>query len=391
VNRIFLVLEDGDIYEGVGVTEQTGDGSTSAQKFPERAGEVVFNTTHSGYEEIATDPSYLHQIVVMTAPMQGNYGTHKEDWESHKVWFSGFVCLQLQQSKSNSGWLKRLVENKIPILTEVDTRALTLKLRHSGTPWGALVQANTSQEALKKAQALIQETKDQQTSKTQRDWVWQASRKEIEDIAGENKNGPRIAILDFGSKENILRELKKRCSVVRVYPARTSAQKILDWKPAGLMLTNGPGDPSLVESAVETVRTLLGQLPVYGICMGHQILGQALGAKTYKLKFGHRGANHPIQDRILNKIYMSSQNHGYAVDDKTLPEHVRVTHINLNDKTVAGIFSEKLNCLGIQYHPESHPGPHEAVELFDFFINQMVLARKTENRNGKTNDYTVPV
>lgn len=358
LNR-YLVLEDGKVFSGEALAAQT--------EFPEMAGEVVFNTTHSGYEEIATDPSYMNQIIVMTAPMQGNYGIDDSVWESKEIWIKGFVCLQMQFSKGNSSWAQRLMDHKVPILTEVDTRKLVIELRQQGTPWGALVQAASESAARERAKTLIAKAKQ-----VDNDWVWEASRKEAQEIVGDNLNGPRVAVLDFGAKENILRELKKRCSHLKVFPSRADAKTIEAYKPDGLMLTNGPGDPAEVKQAPETIRHFIGKLPVFGICMGHQVLSIALGAKTYKLKFGHRGANHPIQDRILDSIYMSSQNHGYAVDMKTLPEHVLVTHINLNDQTVAGFFSEKQNCLGIQYHPESHPGPHDAVKLFDFFVNKMI-------------------
>ncbi len=351
----YLVLETGEAFEGIWHAGEA------------RAGEVVFNTAHSGYEEIATDPSYFSQIVVMTASMMGNYGVDKKFWESRQLWIEGFVCLQIQKSDREKGWLSRLAENGIPCLSDVDTRAITMRLREGGTPWGALVSAANVQEAREKAKSLID-----QKRKIEADWVHLASRKSTETMDGQNGQGPHVAVLDFGAKENILRELKKRCSKLTVFPSRSSAQEVLACKPDGVMLTNGPGDPAAVQVAIETVRDLLGKKPVYGICMGHQILGLALGAKTYKLKFGHRGSNHPIRDELLGKIYMTSQNHGYAVQRETLPADVKVTHVNLNDQTVAGIYSEQRNCLGIQYHPESHPGPHEASELFDFFVNTMI-------------------
>lgn len=353
--RGYLVLESGEIYTG------EWQGGT------DRAGEVVFNTSHSGYEEIATDPSYFSQIVVMTAPMQGNYGIEDDVWESRQLWIDGFICLEIQDSERDQAWKKRLTENGIPLLTEIDTRMLALRLRQGGTPWGALVQAQDQASALAKAQTLIAQKKT-----LDKDWVYIASRKEPEVRRGDNMVGPRVAVLDFGSKENILRELQHRCSEIRIFNSRTSVQDILAYNPDGIMLTNGPGDPADVKVAIGTVRELLGVKPIFGICMGHQILGLALGAKTYKLKFGHRGSNHPIRDTVLNQIYVTSQNHGYAVEESTLPSDVKVTHVNLNDGTVAGFYSEKRKCLGIQYHPESCPGPHEASGLFSYFVERMI-------------------
>lgn len=351
----FLVLETGETYAGLW---HTGE---------DRAGEVVFNTSHSGYEEIATDPSYFSQIVVMTAPMQGNYGVDKTVWESRRLWIEGFICLQVQASERDNTWLKRLEENKIPLVSELDTRSLVLRLRSGGTPWGALVRADDEAAAKAKAVALIAQKK-----KIEKDWVYLASRKEAEVRQGEVMTGPRLAVLDFGCKENILRQLLSHCSEIKIFPSRASVREILDYNPDGLMLTNGPGDPADVQVAIKTVQELLGQKPIFGICMGHQILGLALGGKTYKLKFGHRGSNHPIRDEILKQIYMTSQNHGYAVERQSLPADVQVTQTNLNDGTVAGFYSEKRKCLGIQYHPESCPGPHEAQGLFKFFIEKMM-------------------
>ena len=349
--KAFLVLETGETYEGVW------------RGGKERAGEVVFNTSHSGYEEIATDPSYFGQIVVLTTPMMGNYGIDRSVWESSRYWIEGFIALQIQESSRDQSWLKSLNEKGIPAVSDLDTRSLVVRLRSGGTPYGALVQADSETEAKKKADGLIQEKK-----RLDKDWVWAVSRKEKQVRIGKNPTGPRVAVMDFGAKENILRELELRCREVLIYPSRSTVAQLTESKPDGLMLTNGPGDPADVQQAALTVRELIGKLPIFGICMGHQILGLALGAKTYKLKFGHRGANHPIRDELLNQVYMSSQNHGYAVDPATLPKDVRTTHVNLNDQTCAGFFSEQRNCLGIQYHPESRPGPHEASKLFDFFV-----------------------
>ena len=188
----------------------------------------------------------------------------------------------------------------------------------------------------------------------------------------DSKNGPRVAVIDLGYKKNICRELQKRCSEIIVFPSRVETEEVLKWKPDGVMLTNGPGDPKDVQVSVETVKNLLGKVYIMGICMGHHILALALGARTYKLKFGHRGSNHPIKDSLLNTVYVSSQNHGYAVDKESLPEDVNVTHWNLNDKTVAGLESKKQRCFSVQFHPESHPGPHEAVKLFDYFIGEII-------------------
>lgn len=351
----YLVLETGEVYSGLW---QAGE---------DRAGEVVFNTSHSGYEEIATDPSYFSQIVVMTAPMQGNYGVDKSVWESKRLWIEGFICLQVQSSERDQSWIQRLNENKIPLVSELDTRALVFRLRSGGTPWGALIKAEDAATAQFKAKALIQQKKN-----IEKDWVFLTSRKEVEIRTGEMMVGPKLAVLDFGCKENILRQLQAHCSELKIFPSRASVREILDYKPDGIMLTNGPGDPADVQVAIKTVQELLGQKPIFGICMGHQILGLALGGKTYKLKFGHRGSNHPIRDEILKQIYMTSQNHGYAVAADSLPDDVKVTQTNLNDGTVAGFYSEKRKCLGIQYHPESCPGPHEAQGLFNFFLEKMI-------------------
>lgn len=348
----YLVLESGEIYAGAWHGGQP------------RAGEVVFNTSHSGYEEIATDPSYYSQIVVMTAPMQGNYGVERSSWESRRMWIEGFVCLEIQKSDRDTSWRDQLLNSGIPILTELDTREVVLRLRDLGTPWGALVCAEDANEARSMALELIRKKKDLDL-----DWVYSVSRSEAEFRKGRMANGPRMAVLDFGCKENTIRELLNRCSEVAVFPSRTPERVIRDWNPSGLMLSNGPGDPAQVKDAVLTVRGLLGWKPIFGICMGHQILSLALGAKTYKLKFGHRGGNHPVKDQLLNEVYITSQNHGYAVNADSLPSDVRVSHVNLNDKTVEGIECAAKSCFSVQYHPESHPGPREARQLFDYFLS----------------------
>lgn len=350
----YCVLETGEIYSGTWLGGEP------------RAGEVVFNTSHSGYEEIATDPSYFSQIIVMTAPMMGNYGVDRQCWESRRLWIQGFVCLQMQSGTRDQAWLERLREFKTPIISELDTRALVKRLRQGGTPWGAIVAAESEAEAKKIAFDLIEKEK-----KKEADWVYLTSTKETMVRSGKNPNGLRVALMDFGCKENILRELLLLAKEVAVFPSRTPFEVIKNWNPDRVMLSNGPGDPAAVQVAVDTVQQIIGWRPLMGICMGHQILGLALGATTYKLKFGHRGSNHPVKDEILNKIYVTSQNHGYAVDEKTLPSHIKITHRNLNDQTVSGFMSSEKRCLGIQYHPESHPGPHEAAELFSYFMEKL--------------------
>jgi len=349
----FLVLESGEAYAGL------------FYGAADRAGEVVFNTSHSGYEEMATDPSYFGQILVLTAPQQGNYGEDDKCWESSKIWIEGFVCVEMQESKREQTWRQKLLKYGVPILSDVNTRKLVLQLREKGTQWGALVKAADAATATAKAKTLIAKKKTMDS-----DWVHMVSRQKAETRTGKNPRGPKVAVLDFGCKENTLRELVQRCSEVRIFPSRATAKEIRDYNPGGIMLSNGPGDPGDVQMATETVRDLIGWRFIFGICMGHQILGRAMGAQTYKLKFGHRGSNHPIKDTLLNKIYMTSQNHGYAVDLKSLPITCQVTHVNLNDNTVAGIYDASKKALSVQFHPESHPGPHDAVGLFDFFMRQ---------------------
>ena len=350
----FLVLETGEIFGGCFL------GGT------ERAGELVFNTSHSGYEEIATDPSYFQQILVMTAPMQGNYGDSDEVWESSRIYIQALICMEMQKSVRDSLWKDKLISHGVPVLSEVDTRALTLCLRKKGTVWGALVRESDWRKARERASHFIVSAR-----KMEKDWPFMVTDKKIRKIKGDKVKGPRVLIMDFGCKQSIIRQLKKTSNEIIIAPPRTSMADILKWKPDGLLLSNGPGDPAEVKVVVKTVRSLLGRFFIFGICMGHQILALALGAKTYKLKFGHRGSNHPVRDNLMNKIYVTSQNHGYAVDQESLPSHVEITHTNLNDGTVEGFFSKKDSCLGIQFHPESHPGPREAMALFDFFIKKI--------------------
>ncbi|MCB0393222.1 MAG: carbamoyl-phosphate synthase small subunit, partial [Bdellovibrionales bacterium] len=237
----FLILESSESYSGRWLGGK------------DRAGEVVFNTSHCGYEEIATDPSYFSQIMVMTAPMQGNYGSRIEDSESSQPHIQGFIALEIQNTKDNSSWKTRLENSGIPLLDSIDTRKLVLRLRESGTPWGALIQAENLDEARGKAKGLIDKLKAEDS-----DWVWAVSRKSPEEFKGNTANGPRVALLDYGAKQNIIRELQKTCSAVKVFPSRATAKEIQAWEPNGIMLSNGPGDPDNVKVAVQTIKDLLG-------------------------------------------------------------------------------------------------------------------------------------
>lgn len=350
MSKGYLVLEDGKVFTGEWLAGQA------------RAGEVIFNTSHNGYEEIATDPSYYGQIMVMCAPMQGNYGVDKSFWESKNIWIEGFIALDID--KNMDAWVQRLNENKSPVLNDVDTRELVLYLRDKGTLVGALVQANSEDEAKKLAEPLINNHK-----KMDKDWVYAVSSKSPQFLSGAASSGPRVAVIDYGCKQNILRELLRRCQEVAIFPARTPEKEILAWNPDGILLSNGPGDPAEVKEAVDTIKNLLGKKVMFGICMGSQLMGRALGAETFRLKFGHHGANHPIKDLRSGKVYVTSQNHGYAIDMEKLPDTVNVIHKNLNDNTVAGIECREQKCFSVQFHPESYPGPRDASPLFDEFID----------------------
>lgn len=347
-----LALETGERFKGLLWNEESS------------VGEVVFNTSHSGYEEIATDPSYYNQILVMTAPLQGNYSANPDFWQSKKIWIKAFICLEIQNSLRDKKWLETLQKAKVPVLSSVDTRNLALRLRKKGVVWAVVLPLSKQDQALE----LIQKAKQ----KSEKDWTKEVCVKEAQDFKGKKKKGLKLALIDFGYKLNILKELLKRASVVRVFPSYSSVESIKKFNPAALVLSNGPGDPQYVLEGTKLVKGLVGRRPLFGICMGHQVLAQALGAKNYKLEFGHRGSNHPIKDSLLNRVYMSAQNHGYAVNLKTLNKNIKVSHINLNDGTIAGIYSKKLNFLSVQFHPENKPGPTEALSLFDYFFKTMV-------------------
>jgi len=347
-----LVLEDGTIFTGqsFGATCETG-------------GEIVFNTSMTGYQEILTDASYKGEIVTMTYPLIGNYGINEDDIESYAPHVNGFIVKEFCAQPSNWRSLDKLEnylkENGIVGISDIDTRALTKKLRIHGTMKGIITTADLSDEEL------INQAKAA-PGLSGRDLVSKVTIEESQQYEGE---GYKVVLMDFGAKKNIIRSLRNEGCEVVVVPADTSAEEVLAHDPDGIMLSNGPGDPQDVPYAVETIKELLGKRPIFGICLGHQILGLALGGDTYKLKFGHRGANHPAQDLRTKRVYITSQNHGFALKEDSLDlDKVEITHKNLNDGTIEGIRHRELPAFSVQYHPEASPGPQDSRYLFKEFI-----------------------
>lgn len=377
--KAFLVLATGRVFEGWHF------GAPPQEK---SFGEVVFNTSLTGYQEILTDPSYAGQIVAMTAPHIGNYGVNADDVESRKIYLSGFIVQELSQRHSNwraeSSLETYLLKAGVTGVTGVDTRALTRHLRTLGSVNGLISSDQGNIKALiKKAKSIpSMEGLDfvkQVTSPTI--YKWEKNHTD-ENVSKNTKKN--VVVMDFGVKENILRCLDERNCNVTVVPADTPSSEILNLKPDGVMLSNGPGDPATVNYGIETIQDLIaynktrqskGEKPfaIFGICLGHQVLSLALGAKTFKLKFGHHGANHPIKDIETGKVDITTQNHGFAVEPPKNNDDIVVTHINLNDQSVAGIRHPSLPIFSVQYHPEASAGPHDARHLFDRFSKLMEL------------------
>lgn len=341
-----LILQDGTIFKG-----------NAFGYLNDSIGEVVFNTSMTGYGEVLTDPSYYGQIVTMTYPIIGNYGINLEDIESNKVHVKGFIVREKSDMPNNfrcemdlDTYLK---QNKVIGLEGIDTRALTKILRNNGSMKGIITLENAS---LKDISSKLESFSNSQAVNT-------VTRKQIEHIKGD---GLKVAVMDFGVKENILRSFINRNCDITIFPATTNADEILKSNPDLIFLSNGPGDPKDLENIIENIRNLIGKKPIAGICLGHQLLALSMDGKTDKLKFGHRGANHPVKDLEENKIFITSQNHGYYVSE--LPNDMKVTHINLNDNTVEGMRHKKLPIYSVQYHPEACPGPKDNDYIFDKFL-----------------------
>jgi carbamoyl-phosphate synthase small subunit len=371
LNKAMLALEDGTVFEGK---------SFGASR--DSYGEVVFNTAITGYQEIFTDPSYAGQIVVLTNPQIGNYGANQFDSEARKPFIEGLIVREFSPIASN--WRSEeaanrfLAENGIPIAAEIDTRALVRRLRSGGVMRGVLSASNTDPAALVERARKI-------PSMAGLDLATRVSTTEPYDwsqpVTGCSPSEPvtapvapclDVVAYDFGIKKNILRRLVHVGCRVTVVPATTSAEDVLALKPDGIFLSNGPGDPEPLGFQQQQVRKLIGRKPMFGICLGQQILGLALGGRTYKLKFGHRGANHPVLNKVTNKVEITSHNHGFSVDADSLNlNEIDLTHVNLNDETLEGFRHRSHPVFCVQYHPEAAPGPHDSHYLFDDFVAMM--------------------
>ena len=368
MKRAILALEDGHFFYGY---------AFSGFSKGETGGEVIFNTSMTGYQEILTDPSYKGQIVVMTPSEIGNYGVNDEDIESEKVHVNGFVIKDLSSIASN--WRAKktlqeyLEENNVIGVYGIDTRALVRIIRQYGVMKGYIGIGDISpKEAVRKARSI--------PDISELDLVSQVSHKDIykwnettwkwpEGYGKQKEKKYKVAVLDFGIKRNILRLMADRGLELTVFPYNTKAEDILEFKPDGIFLSNGPGDPAILHFQIQQIKKLLNSdIPMFGICLGHQLLSWAIGGKTYKLEFGHHGGNHPVKNLQTGKVEITAQNHNYATDPDSLPSHVEITHINLNDDTIEGIRLTDRPVFSIQHHPEASPGPHDSHYIFDEFV-----------------------
>jgi carbamoyl-phosphate synthase small subunit len=370
--QAILALEDGRIFRGKGYGAKG-----------ECYGEVVFNTSITGYQEIFTDPSYCGQIVVLTNPEIGNYGTNPEDNEANRPYIEGLVVREF--SKVSSNWRSQQVAEeylekfRIPVISDIDTRALVRHLRDHGCKRGVISSLEEDPETLvAKAQAIpkIKGTDLAKVVSTKQRYLWETGERSHEptEVVGVKDEPPRFRVVayDFGIKHNILRKLASEGCQVTVVPAETASEDVLALNPDGVFLSNGPGDPEPCTYAQENIRRLMGRTPIFGICLGHQLIGLALGGKTYKLKFGHHGGNHPVQQVETGKVEITAHNHNFAVDPGSLAEsEVVKTHIDLNDQTLEGLRHRSLPLFSVQYHPEASPGPHDSHYLFKDFVKMM--------------------
>jgi len=368
-----LALEDGRIWRGRGFGAEA-----------EAAGEVVFNTSMTGYQEILTDPSYCGQIVTMTYPLIGNYGTNDEDPESRRVFAEGLIVRELSRAYSN--WRAGdsldhyLKDAGVPGISDIDTRSLVRHIRERGSMRGCLSTLVNDEhsviERARKAPAMV--GLDLASVVTCKEpYVWkdgQASAYGSPSLLHPTTNGEHrfhVVAYDFGLKHNSLRNLAALGCKVTIVPAHTTAEDVTAMKPDGVWLSNGPGDPEPLTDIVENIRKLIGRYPIFGICLGHQLMGLAFGGRTYKLPFGHHGGNHPVKDLLTGRVEITAQNHGFAVDADSLPADCEITHINLNDNTVEGLRHRSLPVYSVQYHPEAGPGPHDPSHLFEEFVQSM--------------------
>jgi carbamoyl-phosphate synthase small subunit len=372
--KAILVLEDGSVYEG----HSFGAMSTTY-------GEVVFDTSMTGYQEMLTDPSFAGQILVPTYPLIGNYGINESDFESRQIQVRGLAvreyCSQPSHWQSTRTLHEFLLVYGIPGISGIDTRALTRHLRLQGAMMGMVTSEMTAEGALAELRTLprYDVTDFVRQVSTGKVYEWQSSKSDDQPLSlraqRSNLNNPNIVVIDFGLKYNILRTLSQLGCRATALPYTASAEEVLALTPDGIVLSPGPSNPALLDDITGTVRELIGQKPMMGICLGHQLIGKALGAQTFKLKFGHRGGNHPVRDLDTGRVYITAQNHGYALDADSLKGGLEISHINLNDGTVEGIRHRDLPILSIQYHSEASPGPLDNMYLFERFLE---MVRKLE-------------